>query len=219
VEVFLYYHVCFCIRLLLSGGGGVCCCSKDSDHCWIHCGSPQSCWGPSNSPSCNARDRILLVEALCVVLSIKLVRKNIGSQQTPTVPAQMLMANLCWWDDWIVARGFVSAHTCWLWKLRSDNSVIMHFRTHVVRHFFSSLYMRSPIPKFCRRVLKHPVCRWHLKVYGPVSISVMSLQCFLSKVSRSLDSICKDRHHYKRTFFVYDESWHCPHFFSRQMLL
>jgi hypothetical protein len=33
---------------------------------------------------------------------------------------------------------------------RSDNSVIIHFRTHVVIHFFSSLYMRSLIPKFCR---------------------------------------------------------------------
>jgi hypothetical protein len=40
---------------------------------------------------------------------------------------------------------------------RSDNSVIMHFRTHVVINVFSCLYMRSPFLKFCRSSFDTPV--------------------------------------------------------------
>jgi hypothetical protein len=49
----------------------------------------------------------------------------------------------------IRASGRVVVHSV---NTRSDNSVTTHFGTSVVIPFFSSLYMRNPIPKLCRRV-------------------------------------------------------------------
>ena len=72
-------------------------------------------------------------------------------------------------EAWIqVGRGHFE-HLLWTWTDHS-NSVIKHFRTHVVIYFFPSLCMRNPFLKFCRWVSLHSLINCLCKANGGTSM-------------------------------------------------
>ena len=71
-----------------------------------------------------------------------------------------------WAEACIQAGGGHFEHSLWAWTDHS-NSVIKHFRTHVVMDVFPSPCMRNPFLKFCRWIsyILYNIDSWTLFVY------------------------------------------------------